>query len=133
MKEMKKFVSFFAACYILIFALVLPPSALAQAPQHFITVGWTFNQGTNTDIAIGFDVYRSTTSGGPYAEINTTVIPISATTFNDNGPGVAGTKYFYVIDSVDQNGVHSGYSPETSATWVNSTPPNPTGPTATAH
>lgn len=60
--------------------------------------------------ATSYNVYRSTTSGGPYTKIATS----SSTTYKDT-TGVAGTKYYYVMTA--SNGVsESLYSPQVLGT-----------------
>jgi fibronectin type 3 domain-containing protein len=59
----------------------------------------------------GYDVYRSTVSGGPYTEITSAV---SATEYTDDSVQ-AGTDYFYVVTSVSSNGTQSGYSSQIEA------------------
>ena len=115
---------------LILFALLLVPFHFITAAQsqHSITVAWTFTQGA--DAAIGFNVYRGTTTGGPYVALNTTPLPLTTLTYSD-AAGVAGTKYFYVITSIDAQGFESGYSTEASAIFL-SNPAVPSGVTATA-
>ena len=120
---MKKFLVF----WILVLALSF--SAAAQA-AHFITVAWTYTQGT--DLATGFNVYRSTTTGGPYAKLTTVPLSISTLSYQDS-TGNGGTKYFYVVTAIDSLGAESANSNETSATFISSVPNVPAGATATAH
>lgn len=60
----------------------------------------------------GYNVYRSTTTGGPYQKINPSLV--TGTTYTDSGV-VAGSKYFYVATSV-ATGLESLNSNEASAT-----------------
>lgn len=106
---------------------LLAPAAHAQT-AHSATVGWTYIQGT--DAAVGFNVYRSTTSGGPYTQLNTTVIPLATLSYTD-GSVVGGQTYYYVVDAQDANGVHSAYSPESLAAVIPGNPTAPTRPTVT--
>jgi hypothetical protein len=57
-------------------------------------------------------IYRSTTSGGPYAPIAT--IP-AATSFNNSGL-TSGTTYFYVVTAINSGGLESAASNQASAT-----------------
>lgn len=57
---------------------------------------------------IGYNIYRGTTSGGPYpSKLNSS--PQPGTTFVDNTI-LSGTTYYYVATSVDANFVESSYS-----------------------
>jgi len=76
----------------------------AQATGHSVTLSWT----PSTSQVNGYYVYRGTVSGGPYNKLNTTLDPASSYT----DAGLTSGSYFYVVTSVDQNGVESGYSNE---------------------
>jgi fibronectin type 3 domain-containing protein len=60
----------------------------------------------------GYNVYRSTVSGGPYTKLTAT--PVSSTTYVDSAVSASQT-YFYVLTSVDGSGVESANSAEVSA------------------
>jgi len=79
--------------------------------SHSATLNWTAS--TSSSVA-GYNLYRSTTSGGPYTRVNSTGL-IAGTTYNDTSVQ-AGATYFYVATAVDSSGDESGYSNETSAT-----------------
>jgi fibronectin type 3 domain-containing protein len=109
---------------------MLPWRAMfAQGAAHEITVSWTApaTVGGSGTIA-GYNVYRSTTTGGPYTKETTT--PTSAVSYVDS-TGVAGTKYFYVITTVDSANNESVFSGEASATAIGNPNP-PTGVQAVA-
>ncbi len=76
---------------------------------HSSTLSWVASTSSNV---AGYNVYRGTTLGGPYAKINSTLI--SATTYADTGV-VAGLTYYYVATAVDVSNNESGYSNQTSA------------------
>jgi hypothetical protein len=86
---------------------VSPPSS-----SHYVVLSWTAS--TTADV-IGYNLYRGTTSGGPYpTKLN--VSPVTGTSFTDNTVQ-AGETYYYVATAVGSDGVtESGYSDETSAT-----------------
>ncbi len=56
-----------------------------------------WDDNTEPDV-IGYNVYRSLTSGGPYNKINTSILTNNS--YSDTGV-VNGTSYFYVITAVD--------------------------------
>lgn len=107
----------------------IAPAAKAQSTRN-ITLAWTYTQGT--DLAVGFNVYRTTTSGGTFTKLNTATLPLTALTYQDFS-GVGGTQYFYVTTAVDISGIESVNSLQVSATFIASSPNAPTGLTATAH
>ncbi len=78
---------------------------LASAFTYFHTVGLAWADSSSS--VSGFNVYRSSTSGGPYTRINSTLLP--GTTFTDINVQ-AGQTYFYVTTAVSSSNVESGYS-----------------------
>ena len=74
------------------------------SPQHSVSLSWSPSPST----VVGYNVYRGTTSGGPYPT-KLTLSPQSATSMIDSTV-VAGTTYYYVATSVDQSNVESIYS-----------------------
>ena len=83
-------------------------SGTGQAPQYKVSLSWSPSTSTVT----GYNVYRGTTSGGPYAKINPSVN--SLTTYAD-GTVQSGQTYYYVTTSVASGGMESKYSNETTA------------------
>jgi hypothetical protein len=79
-----------------------------QAVSHSVTLTWT----ASTSAVSGYNVYRSTVSGGPYTKLTAT--PVSSTTYVDSAVSASQT-YFYVLTSVDGSGVESANSAEVSA------------------
>jgi hypothetical protein len=76
---------------------------------HSVSLSWN---DTGTQIA-GYNVYRSTVSGGPYSIINSAlVVP---TNYTDTSV-VYGTTYFYAVTAVGTSGVESAFSNQTTAT-----------------
>jgi fibronectin type 3 domain-containing protein len=61
----------------------------------------------------GYNVYRSTTSGSGYTQVNSGLI--TSTSFVDTAV-TGGSTYYYVVTAVDSTGVESAYSTEASAT-----------------
>ncbi len=106
----------------------IPPGIILNAvacSNCGIMLYWTGLPG-----AVGYDVYRSTISGGPYTELNTS--PVST---QDTGPGVTNMyeyvdttlttcstnttvspPYFYVVRAVNAGGTETETSNEASAT-----------------
>jgi len=74
-----------------------------------VTLSWT----ASTSTVAGYNVYRSTTSGGSYAKQNGA--PVAVSTYQDNTL-VHGTAYYYVVTAVDANGLESVVSNEVPAT-----------------
>jgi len=76
--------------------------------SHSVALNWTPSSSTYS----GFNVYRGTTSGGPYTKVDSSVIPI--TSYSDAGV-TSGKTYYYVATEVDSTGMESGYSSEATA------------------
>jgi hypothetical protein len=79
-------------------------------PAHSVSLSW----GPSPSTVIGYNVYRGTAPGGPYPS-KLTSSPQSTTSLVDNTV-MAGTTYYYVATSVDQNAVESIYSNQFTAT-----------------
>jgi hypothetical protein len=90
--------------------LVVVLSGTGSTPvSHTVSLSWTPSSPTFS----GFNVYRGTTSGGPYTRVDTSMI--SATSYVDSGVS-SGQTYYYVATEVDSSGTESSYSSEVSAT-----------------
>jgi fibronectin type 3 domain-containing protein len=98
----------------------VPTGLIATAGNQQIILQWNASSG-----ATGYNLQRSTTSGGPY----TSVASPTTTSYTDTGL-TNGTPYYYVVASVDAAG-QSSNSTEASATPA-PPPPAPTNLTATA-
>ena len=84
---------------------------LSGAGTHDVILTWT---ASTTSGVVGYDVYRGTTSGGPYpTQLNST--PINGTTYTDETVQ-AGQTYYYVVTAVASDGIKSAYSNQVSAT-----------------
>ena len=104
-------------------------AAFAQGTTHEITVSWAAPATVGGSGTLsGYNVYRSTTSGGPYIKQNAS--PTSAISYIDT-TGTSGTKYFYVVTTVDSANNESVFSGEASATAIGNPNP-PTGVQAVA-
>ena len=90
----------------------VPTEALSgtgvASTQHSVSLSWT-DSGSGI---VGYNVYRSSISGGPYAKINSALD--STTTYTDTSV-LAGKTYYYVTTSVNGSGMQSGYSNQARA------------------
>ena len=80
----------------------------AAPPQHSVALTWS----PSTSVVTGYNVYRGTTSGGPYVKINTA---LDATTAYTDATVLAGQTYYYAATSVDGSGNESAYSNQVQA------------------
>ena len=86
-----------------------PTGLVATAGGNSVSLDWDDN--TEFDLH-SYNVYRDTTSGGPYTQIAS---DIPASSYVDS-TGVNGTTYYYVVTAVDTSSNESGNSNEASAT-----------------
>jgi hypothetical protein len=97
------------------------PASLSAAPgSGSASLSWPAAQG-----ATSYAVFRSTTSGGSYAQIAAT----ASTSYGDSGLS-NGVTYYYVVQAINQFG-NGGISPQAEAT-PQPGPAAPTGVTAIA-
>jgi fibronectin type 3 domain-containing protein len=87
------------------------PTPTPQPSAHSVDVMWDQSPSGNLQ---GYRVYRSQVSGGPYSPISG-MLTTSTSQFADQTV-VSGQKYFYVVTSVDVNGLESVASSEVSIT-----------------
>jgi hypothetical protein len=78
------------------------------APQHTVSLSWV----ASTSTVVGYNVYRGTQSGGPYAVLNSAAD--AATTYTDSTVQ-AGQTYYYVVTAVDSSGNESVNSNQAQA------------------
>jgi hypothetical protein len=76
--------------------------------QHTVTLTWT----ADASPVAGYNVYRSTVSGGPYTRINSALN--AATNYVDNSV-LSGQTYYYVTTAVNTAGAESAYSNQVTA------------------
>ena len=89
--------------------LIVSLSGSATAPtSHMVSLSWAPSSTTYS----GFNVYRGTTSGGPYTRVDSSMVP--STTYTDTTVA-SGQTYYYVATQLDTSGAESGYSSEVSA------------------
>src|SRR5881396_2233889 len=85
-------------------------SGTGVAPlQHSAALTWS----ASTSAVAGYNVYRSTVSGGSYTRINSSLVTSASYT---DSTVQSGTTYFYVTTAVDSSGMESVYSNEVPAT-----------------
>lgn len=85
------------------------PTPTPGSPQaHSVSISWT--PSTSSGVT-SYNVYRSTTSGGPYARVGNA----SSSSFTDNAVQ-AGATYFYVVTSLNASQVESAISTEIKVT-----------------
>ena len=90
-------------------ALQIPLSGTGtQVSQHSVNLSWT----PSTSQVIGYNVYRGTVPGGPYAKVNSSVDP--SATYVDSTVA-DGQIYYYVTTSVDSSNIESAYSNQAEA------------------
>ena len=106
-------------------APVAPTGLVATDGDEEVTLDW--NDNSESDIA-GYNVYRSTTMGGSYSQINGSLVVTSAYTDSEL---YGGGTYYYVVTAVDSGSNESDYSNEDSATATDVAPAAPTGLVAT--
>ncbi|HEY6181176.1 MAG TPA: choice-of-anchor D domain-containing protein [Terriglobales bacterium] len=68
--------------------------------QH--TVGLTWSPSTSS--VVGYNVYRGTTTGGPYSKLNSSAI---VTTFYSDSTVKSGSTYYYVTTAMNSSGAES--------------------------
>ena len=88
----------------------VPATLRADGSNARVTLDWA--PVSDADLA-GYDVFRSTSSGGPFSKQNPS--PVSVSTWVDDDVR-NGTTYFYVVRAVDRAGNRGGASTEARAT-----------------
>ncbi len=81
-------------------------SGTGTATQHEIDLSWDA-PASSADPVAGYNIYRSTGSGGSFAKLNTS--PNSPESYTDNAVQ-SGTTYVYEVKSVDASGLESSAS-----------------------
>jgi hypothetical protein len=83
-------------------------TGVADPIQHSVSLSWVASTSSNI---VGYNVYRSSVSSGPYTKIRGS---ISGTSYVDMTVS-SGQSYYYVTTAVDNNNNESGYSNMASA------------------
>ena len=86
----------------------LSGTGVAPSGQHAVGLNW----GASTSSVTGYNVYRSTVSGGSYAKVNSALV--AGVSYSDGGVQ-SGQTYYYVATAVDGSGNESVYSNEVAA------------------
>jgi len=86
----------------------LTGSGAQSAQQHTVSLTWV----PSTSQVAGYNVYRGTQSGGPYARLNGSLS--TNPTYSDSSVQ-SGLVYYYVATAVDSSAAESGYSGEVTA------------------
>ncbi len=76
--------------------------------QHTATLNW---QASGSSVT-GFNIYRSTNTGGSYTRMNSTT---STTPSYADSSVQSGQTYYYVVTQLDNTGMESGYSSQVTA------------------
>src|SRR5450755_2755467 len=96
-----------------VFALLCLGLASCQKAQpHRVTLSWEVPPVAVGVSVVGYNVYRSTTSGGQFVKLASRV---PGPPYEDSLV-VSGRTYFYVVTALDQNGRESRFSGEVRAT-----------------
>lgn len=83
-----------------------------KAPPHSVTLTWEAPQAVPGVSIVGYNVYRSTTSGRQFVKIASRV---PGPPYEDRSVG-SGRTYFYVVTALDQADRESRFSAEARAT-----------------
>jgi hypothetical protein len=100
-----------------------PLGLRARGHASGVLLNWNAATDCNGGPVAGYNLYRSTTPGGPYTKVNTALI--TGTQYDDTAvsstmapytmsSAASGTTYYYVVTSVDDQGDESVHSQETS-------------------
>ena len=81
------------------------------ARSHWVTLAWEAPPALKGVSVVGYNVYRSTTSGKGFVKIATRV---PSPPYEDHQV-VSGHTYFYVVTTIDQVGRESKFSAEVRA------------------
>jgi hypothetical protein len=94
-----------AVAILIVFFIVGRPS------NHFVTLSWQTPMPVPGVAVVSYNIYRSVSHGGPYAQI---AAGVTRLTYSDSIVN-SGTTYYYVVTAVADNGHESTYSTEARA------------------
>jgi hypothetical protein len=83
-------------------------TAIPPAPRS-VLLNWNSSPSPNV---VGYNLYRATSSPGPYSKITPT--PVSATSYTDTNV-TTGSTYYYYAAAIDSGGIESAYSNQATA------------------
>ncbi len=84
----------------------------ATAASHEVTLSWK----ASSSAVSGYNIYRGSTSGGPYAKVNSA---LNGDTNYTDGSVQGGQTYYYVTTAVSTKGMESNHSNQVVATIPN--------------
>jgi fibronectin type 3 domain-containing protein len=76
-----------------------------SSTNRAVTLSWTASSSSIS----GYNIYRSIVSGGPYAQVNSSIL--TTPSYTDQAVA-AGSTYYYRVTAVGTNGMQSAYSNE---------------------
>ncbi len=85
-------------------SITVPVTGTGVAAARAVSLQW--QPSTSTGV-IGYYIYRSTISGGPFTKVSSSLV--GGTSYSDTKI-VSGSEYYYVVTAVNTNGSESGYS-----------------------
>jgi hypothetical protein len=75
--------------------------------SYYVSLNWIASPSSIS----GYNVYRATVSGGPYTQLNSSLV--TTIQYQDSNVQL-GQTYYYVVDAVDSSGDESPYSNQTT-------------------
>ena len=93
------------------FCILLCLGLACSNKTHSVTLTWQAPAPVSGVTVVGYNLYRSTTSGGPFVKLASN---LTALRYEDRLVG-NGRTYFYVVTAIDQAGRESRYSNEARA------------------
>jgi len=101
---------------------ITPPSAPSNLTAIYsngaVSLSWQVSSDNSGAVA-GYNIYRSTNTGGPYEKLNTNLVLES--NYTDTSL-TGGSTYYYVVTAVDNVGNESNYSNEAIITATSEPP-----------
>ena len=98
-------------CRRLAFCTLLCLGLACTNKTHSVTLTWQAPAPVPGVTTVGYNLYRSTTSGGPFVKLASN---LPGPRYEDRLVG-SGRTYFYVVTAIDQAGRESRYSNEARA------------------